>query len=55
MKTEELVKLRDGLKELVDLLNDILLIEDDEDNEGLRAQKMAMFIYKLLLLKGQLK
>ena len=48
MEREDLIKLRDGFEELVDIINEILSIEDKEENKNLMEEKVAMFIYKMM-------
>lgn len=48
MEREDLIKLRNGFEELVNILDEILSIEETEENEKLMEEKVAMFVYKIM-------
>ena len=52
MEKEDLIKLKNGFKEIADILDEILSIEDNEENKDLMEQKVAMFLYKMMTLQN---
>lgn len=55
MNKEELIKLRNGFEEIVNILDEILSIEETEENEELMEQKVAMFLYKMVQVSNLVK